>query len=45
MKNIFLKLMFNILKSYINFKIEKVESLIANLQDKNECIVHIKSLK
>ena len=46
MKNILSKLMFSLLKNYLNFnnlsflpermKIEKVENLVANLHDKTE---------
>ena len=54
--SIFLKLMFIILKYYMNFhndlpflpkrmKIEKVEELVANLHDKTEYVIHIRSLK
>ena len=45
MKDIFFKLMFNILKIYITFtmkKIEKVEKLVANLHDKTENVIHKK---
>ena len=52
MKDIFLKLMFNILKNYMNFmiyhfylKIEYVEMLVANLNDKTQSVIHIKKLK
>ena len=53
MKDAFLKLMFNILKTYMNFipilpermKIEKFEQLIANLYDKSEYVIHIRNLK
>ena len=52
MKNIFLKLMSNILKNYRNFimifekvKIEKVEKLVANLHDKIEYGINIRKLK
>ena len=52
MKEIFLKLIFNILKVYMTFtflpekmKIEKVEKLLANLHDKTEYVVHIRNLK
>ena len=56
MKDIFLKLMFNIPKVYITFtlihtfclkkiKIEKVEKLVANLCDKNEYVIHIRNLE
>ena len=41
MKDILLKLMFNILKNYMNFirmKIEKVEKFVANLIDKTEYV-------
>ena len=51
MKNIFLKLMSNILKNYRNFimifekvKIEKVEKLVANLHDKIEYVIHKKEI-
>ena len=56
MKDILLKLIFNILKNYMNFmmifsfspdrkKIEKVEKLVANFDDKTEQGTHIKHLK
>ena len=56
MKCTFLKLMFNIMKNYMNFiivyqfyqkkmKIEKVEKLEANLYDKTEYVIHIRNLK
>ena len=55
MKDIFLKLMFSILKNYMNFimiyhlcqrmKIEKVEKLVTNLHDKTEYVIHIRNLK
>ena len=50
MKDIFLKLMFNILKNYLPFlheriKIGKVEKLAANLHDKTEYVIHIRKLK
>ena len=56
MKDIFSKLMFSILKDYMNFimiyyfylkkkKIEKVEKLVANLHDKTEYLIHIINLK
>ena len=56
MKDIFLKLIFNILKTSMNFimiyhffrertKIEKVEKLVANLHDKSEYVIHIRNLK
>ena len=56
MKCTFLKLMFNIMKDYMNFiivyhfyqkkmKIEKVEKLEANLHDKAEYVIHIRNLK
>ena len=56
MKNIFLKLMYNTLKNYINFimiyhfylkkmEIEKVEKLVANLHDKTKYVIHIRNLK
>ena len=54
--DIFLKLKFNILKNYMNFKmiyrfykkevkIKKVEKLVANLLDKREYIINITNLK
>ena len=56
MKDIFLKLIFNILKTYMNFimiyhfllermKIETVEKLVATLHDKSEYVIHIRNLK
>ena len=52
MKEILLKLIFNILKVYMTFtflsgkmKIEKVEKLLANLHDKTAYVVHIRNLK
>ena len=55
MKNIFLKIMFSILKNCMAFrmipflpermKIEKVEKLQANLHNKKEYVVHIRLLK
>ena len=57
MKDIFLKLMFNILKSYIKFimiyyfypaerkKIEIVAKLVANLHDTTEYVMHVKKGK
>ena len=56
MKDIFWKLMFSILKNYMDFikiyhflperiEIERVEKLIANLHDKTECVIHIRNLK
>ena len=56
MKNIFLKLMYNTLKNYINFimiyhfylkkmEIEKVEKLVANLHDKTKYVIRIRNLK
>ena len=50
MKDIFLKLMFNILNNYIltflpkRMKIEKVEKLVANLRDKTEYVIHMRNL-
>ena len=56
-KDIFLKLMFNILNKKINglhndlpflpeiLKIEKVEKLLANLHDKKEYVIHIQNLQ
>ena len=54
--DIFLKLKFNILKNYMNFKmiyrfyqkevkIKKVEKLVSNLLDKREYIINITNLK
>ena len=55
MKDIFSKLLFNILKHYMNFimihhlpqrmTIEKVEKLITNLRDKAEYAIHTRNLK
>ena len=56
MKDIFLKLMFNIFKNYMTFtmiyhflperiKIEKVEKLVANSHNKTEYVIHIRKLK
>ena len=56
MKGIFLKLMFNILKNYMNFimiyhfchkrvAIEKVEKIVDNLHDKTEYVINIRNLK
>ena len=56
MKNIFLKLTFNILKIYIIFtmiylfcvkqgKIRKIEKLAANLHDGNQYVIQIRNLK
>ena len=51
MRDTLLRLMFNILKNYMNFimiyqmKIEIVEKLIANLHDKTEYVIHIINLK
>ena len=56
MKDIFLKLIFNILKTSMSFimiyhfllertKIEKVQKLVANLHDKSEYVIHIRNLK
>ena len=55
-KDIFLKLMFNILKVYIIFamsnlilpkkmKIEKVEKLVAKLHDNGKYFIHVRTLK
>ena len=49
-KDIFLKLMFNFLKSALpvlpeSTKIEKVEKIATNLHDKNEYVIHKRSLK
>ena len=52
--NVFLKLMFKILKKHMKFimnflpekmKIEKVKKLVANLHDKNAYVIHIRNLK
>ena len=56
MKDIFLNLMFNILKNYMNFimiyhftrrneNCRKVEKLEANLHHKTEYVIHIRNLK
>ena len=56
MNNIFLKLIFNNRKIYVNFikiytfdqkerKFKKVEKLVTNLYDKNEYVIHIKKSK
>ena len=56
MNNIFLKLIFNNRKIYVNFikiytfynkerKLKKVEKLVTNLYDKNEYVIHIKKSK
>ena len=53
MKNIFLKLMFNVPKNYMNFIMiyqfyreeGKVEKLVTNLHDKTEYVIHIRNLK
>ena len=56
MKDVFSKLMYNILKIFCNIqsdlpflpetmKIEKVEKLVANLHDKNKYVIHIRNLK
>ena len=49
---IFLKLMLNILKIYMNFpflpermKIEKVENLVTSLHDNTDYVIHIRNLK
>ena len=55
-KDIFLKLMLNNQKYYMNFisdlpflptrkKLKKVKKLVANLHDKNEYVIYIRSLK
>ena len=52
----FLKLIFSILKNYMNFimifhfwlkkiKIEKVKKLVANLHYKNDYVIHIRNIK
>ena len=56
MKDIFLNLMLNILKNYMNFqtiyhfyqkktKLEKATKLVANLHDKTEYGIHIRNSK
>ena len=47
MKDIFLKLMFSILKNYRSFtmKIEKVKRFVANLLDETEYTMHIENSK
>ena len=56
MNDIFLKLMFNTLKKYMNFiiiyqflpermKIKKFEKLVTNLHDKNEYVIRTRNLK
>ena len=56
MNDIFMKLMFNILKNYMNFKMiyhfyqkqckfKKLKKLVVNLPGKNEYILHIRNLK
>ena len=56
MKDIFLKLMINILNNDLKFyndllflpermKIEKVENFVANLHDRTEYVIHIRNLK
>ena len=53
MKDIFLKLMFNILHEFDNdlpflptkMKIEKAEKLVANLHDQTEYVIDIRNLK
>ena len=56
MNNIFLKLIFNNRKIYVNFikiytfyqkerKFKKVEKLVTNLYDENEYVIHIKKSK
>ena len=54
MKDIFLKLVFNVLKIYITFtviypfcpkRIEKVEKLVAYLNLKGEHVIYIRNLK
>ena len=51
MRDTLLRLMFNILKNFMNFimiyqmKIEIVEKLVANLHDKTEYVIHIINLK
>ena len=45
MKVIFLKLIFNFLKDYMNLIMIQVEKLVANLHDKTKYAMHIRSLK
>ena len=56
LKDIFVKMMFNILNIYMNFimiyhfyqkkmKIEKVEKRAASLHDKIEYVIHLRNLK
>ena len=56
MNDVFLKLMFNTLKNYMNFimiyhflavkmRTEKVKMLVTNLHDKTEYVIHISNLK
>ena len=53
MKDILLKLVFNNQENYLNFtmilpermKLKKVEKLVTNLHDKNECVIRIRNLK
>ena len=56
MRDIFSKLMFNILKNDMNFimiyhfhqknmKIKKIEKLVTNLHDKTEYVIYIRNLK
>ena len=56
MKDIFSKLMFSIMKKYMNFKmiyhfyleqkkLKKSKSFVANLHDKTEFVIHIRNLK
>ena len=48
MKDIFLKLMFNILIYHFlpeRIKIEKIKKLISNLHDKTEYVIHVRNLK
>ena len=55
MKDTFLKVIFNILKNYMNnnylpflperMKMEKIEKFVANLHDKTEYVIHIRNLK
>ena len=48
MKDIFLKLMFNILIYHFlpeRINIEKIKKLISNLHDKTEYVIHVRNLK
>ena len=56
MKDVFSKLIFNILKNYMNvimiyhfyqkeWKLKKVEKLVTNFHDKSEYVIHLRNLK